>query len=138
MSEDNNIIEQSNVISSVAMTLLSYGFLYNSWMKSADAKIAYDGNAIIAVSDEILPLFGHSRKSLIGHPLEILLPERFREPHKQHIRSYTHHPRHRPMGEGRELFGLHKDGTEFRIFINLTFYFEDEIVLFEATIREIK
>jgi PAS domain S-box-containing protein len=64
-------------------------------------------------------LFGYSRKELIGQPLEILVPERFRDRHPGLVASFVAAPMARSMGAGRELFGLRKNGTEVPIEIGL-------------------
>jgi formate hydrogenlyase transcriptional activator len=64
--------------------------------------------------------FGYTISELLGHPVEILIPERFRQAHPPLRGQFNAHPRMRPMGEGLELFGRRKDGTEFPVDIMLS------------------
>jgi len=65
-------------------------------------------------------LFGYSRDELLGQPVELLLPERFRERHGDHRAHYATHPQTRPMGVGLELFARHRDGREFPVETSLS------------------
>jgi PAS domain S-box-containing protein len=64
-------------------------------------------------------LFGYSREELMGQPLELLVPQRFRDRHPELVADFFTAPRARAMGAGRELFGLRKDGSEVPIEIGL-------------------
>ncbi len=64
--------------------------------------------------------FGYDRAELIGKKVEILVPERFREKHIEYRKSFLLNPTARAMGEGRELYALRKDGTEFPVEIGLS------------------
>ncbi|WP_081686662.1 sensor histidine kinase [Chitinilyticum litopenaei] len=64
-------------------------------------------------------LFGYRPDELLGLPMERLVPERFRQQHGALRQNFLHHPEARPMGVGRDLFGLRKDGSEFPIEIGL-------------------
>jgi PAS domain S-box-containing protein len=64
-------------------------------------------------------VFGYAREELIGHPIEMLVPERFRSHHTDDRRGYFGDARARLMGAGRELFGRRKDGSEVPIEIGL-------------------
>ncbi len=65
-------------------------------------------------------LFGYSRSELIGEPLELLVPQRFREEHAAQVLNYLQAPTQRRMGAGRELFGRRKDGSEMPVEIGLS------------------
>lgn len=64
-------------------------------------------------------LFGYPRADLLGQPVEMLVPLRFRQQHPSLRRSFFGEPKSRPMGAGRDLFGLRRDGSEFPIEIGL-------------------
>lgn len=65
-------------------------------------------------------LFGYSRDELLGQPVEMLIPERFRKPHQGHRRSFFAAAKVRQMGHERDVFALAKDGTEFPVLIHLS------------------
>jgi PAS domain S-box-containing protein len=64
-------------------------------------------------------MFGYGRAELVGQPVEILLPERFRARHVASRQGYFEAPRLRPMGASLELSGRRKDGSEFPVDIML-------------------
>lgn len=63
--------------------------------------------------------FGYTREELIGQPLEVLIPERFRQRHEGHRQGFFADSQPRPMGTGLNLFGQRKDGSEFPIDVSL-------------------
>jgi PAS domain S-box-containing protein len=65
-------------------------------------------------------LFGYSRSELIGEPLELLVPQRFREQVAVQVSTYLEPPTQHRMGAGRELFGRRKNTTEMPIEIELS------------------
>lgn len=64
-------------------------------------------------------IFGYAPAELIGRPVEMLVPSRFREAHPELRESFYRDLRSRPMGAGRDLFGLRRDGSEFPVEIGL-------------------
>ena len=65
-------------------------------------------------------MFGYSRSDLLGKPVEMLVPERYRRNHPGLRAGFFCNPVSRPMGAGRDLFGLRKDGSEFPVEIGLS------------------
>ncbi len=74
---------------------------------------------ITLVNTQAEAVFGYAREELIAHPIEMLVPERFRSHHTGDRHGYFLEARARPMGAGRELFGRRKDGSEVPIEIGL-------------------
>jgi PAS domain S-box-containing protein len=83
-------------------------------------KLMIDGEGrIVLVNAQIETSFGYSRDELLGQPIEMLVPERFRAGHPGYRAGFTSDPTTRPMGAGRDLYGLRKDGSEFPVEIGL-------------------
>jgi PAS domain S-box-containing protein len=74
---------------------------------------------IVLVNGEMERLFGYRRVELIGHSIDILVPENLRPRHVQHRDGFARKPEARPMGAGRDLFGRRKDGSEFPVEVGL-------------------
>jgi len=82
-------------------------------------------------------VFGYSRAELAGQSVEMLVPERFRSHHPELRRTFLADPRPRPMGAGRDLYGLTKDGSEFPIEIGLNPIETDEGTMVLSAIVDI-
>ena len=78
-----------------------------------------DQGAITLVNTKIEEMFGYDRSALLGQPIEILVPVRFRAEHPEYRRRFFQAPEVRPMGEGRDLFGVRSDGSEFPVELGL-------------------
>ena len=75
---------------------------------------------ILLANAEAVRMFGYARDELVGKPIHLLVPERLRDRHPAHVKSFHDTPRLRPMGSGLELFGCRKDGSEFPVEISLS------------------
>jgi PAS domain S-box-containing protein len=102
------------------------------------------GIAVIDVNGRITRLnqraasmFGYEIEQLTGHPLDLLIPERHRQAHEHHRKDYLHSPTPRFMGQGRDLTGLHRDGTEFPIEVGLNLFDDGGTPAVVATINDI-
>jgi PAS domain S-box-containing protein len=98
--------------------------------------VGSDG-AIQLVNGQVERLFGYTRDELLGKPVEVLVPERYRARHPSHRARYFDGPVTRPMGAGLELFGRRKDGSEFPAEISLAPMQTESGVLVTAVIRDV-
>jgi len=87
---------------------------------SPDAILVTDGDGVMrGANPRAEELFGYTSQELIGQPIEMLLPARFRSAHPRHRENYSAHPRTRQMGAALNLFALRKEGSEFPVDIML-------------------
>lgn len=103
-----------------------------------DAMVIVDKSGeIVLVNAQTEKLFGYQRDEILGNKVEMLIPSRYGGHHHKHREKYAEHPNTRAMGEGRELFGLRKDGTEFQVEISLSPIKTNEGLFISSAIRDI-
>lgn len=111
-----------------------WGFLESA----PDAIVIADRKGqIVLVNAQTEKMFGYQRDELIGEPVEILVPERFRKVHAEHRTRYLSEPSTRPMGAALDLVGRCKDGREFPVEISLSPMETEEGLLITSAIRDI-
>lgn len=106
---------------------------------SPDALIVVDEKRrILFANDTARVLFGYSPSSLIGQSLEILLPERLRTRHVEHVGAYLRAPNNREMGARiADLTARRADGSEFPAGIRLAPFELNGRSYIAAAIRDI-
>ncbi len=112
--------------------------LFHGFLEAApDAVVIIDRDGVIVqLNSQTEKLFGYCREELVGRPLEILMPERYRGSHVKKTRAYNADPDPRPMGRGLDLFGLRKDGNEFPIDVSISPLPPEGGLLVASTIRD--
>lgn len=75
---------------------------------------------IVLVNAAARRMFGYEYQEMLGAPVEMLMPERYRDGHRGlRVGFQTNSPVSRPMGSGRDLFAKRKDGSEFPVEIGI-------------------
>lgn len=92
---------------------------------------------IVLVNAEAERAFGYARADLFGQPIEILVPTRLQEKHLGQRAEFFREPRRRRMGEGWDLYGRRKDGSEFPAEISLSPLETEEGLWVSAAIRDL-
>ncbi|MFE9773404.1 PAS domain S-box protein [Streptomyces sp. NPDC005931] len=103
-----------------------------------DAMVIVDDTGTIKlVNAQTEALFEYHREELLGHPVEMLVPHRFRGHHTLHRGGYAANRQVRPMGAGLELHGLRKNGSEFPVEISLSPLETAQGLLVSAAVRDV-
>ncbi|MDE2304134.1 MAG: PAS domain S-box protein [Gammaproteobacteria bacterium] len=103
-----------------------------------DAIVAADeSGAIVYANRQIERLFGYRREEILGQPIEMLLPQRYRGAHPGFRRGYAAAPRVRPMGGGLDLYARRSDGSEFPVEISLSPFPTAQGLLVSSAIRDV-
>ncbi|MDR3392666.1 MAG: PAS domain S-box protein [Sulfuriferula sp.] len=95
-----------------------------------------DGRILLA-NAQTEKYFGYMRDELLQQPVEILVPDHLRAAHPQHRADFHANPHLRPMGEGLDLYGRRKDGSEFPVEISLSPTQTPQGTIVTAIIRDI-
>jgi PAS domain S-box-containing protein len=83
-------------------------------------------------------MFGYSIDELIQKPISILVPERNRDLHADHLQRFMNDPTPRMMGTGLELRALRKDGTEIPVEISLSPHQTPNGLVIVTAIRDVE
>lgn len=66
--------------------------------------------------------FGYEASEMIGEPIEILIPAKYRQSHVGLRQGFLNAPQDRVMGHGRDLHGTKKSGESFPVEVSLSYY----------------
>lgn len=103
-----------------------------------DAMVVVNADGeIVLVNVQTERLFGYPRAEMLGRPLEMLLPERFRVRHAGHLGRYAAAPGVRAMGTNLELLGRRRDGSEIPVEISLSPVRTERGLFLSSAIRDI-
>jgi PAS domain S-box-containing protein len=103
-----------------------------------DAMVIVDeAGTIKLVNAQAEAVFGYPRRELLGRPVEMLVPGRFRAGHPAHRTGYAGNQQVRPMGAGLDLYGVRRDGSEFPVEISLSPLATSDGLLVSAAVRDV-
>lgn len=106
---------------------------------ASDAIVSMDeSQRIIIFNKEAESVFGYKADEVMGKPLDILLPERFRSHHGEHVRIFAlENVTRRRLNERMEALGRRKNGEEFPAEIAISKFSRDGKFIFTAILRDI-
>ncbi len=102
-------------------------------------------DAIISVNEEMqvvqwnraaTDLFGFSKELMVGKPIDVLIPEKFKQKHQEGVRRFLDTGEARFVGKTAEYEGLRKDGTTRPIELSLSADKNTGSWIFTSIIRE--
>jgi PAS domain S-box-containing protein len=102
-----------------------------------DAIVAADRDGLITIwNPGAENMFGRRRGEMLGKPLAIIMPVRFRKPHMEGLRGLVRGEVPRVIGKLVELEGLRRDGTEFPLELSLSTSGAGTEMSFFAVVRD--
>jgi len=97
-----------------------------NWFRSI-IETAPDGMLVVDAAGQILlanpkaeEMFGYAAGELVGGDIEQLVPEQSRGSHPEQRKGFMAESRTRLMGEGPQIRGRRKDGSEFELYVTLS------------------
>jgi len=132
-------IERQVTVSKVRMALRESEAKFRSVMESAiDAIISGDAEGMIrSWNSAATALFGFSEDEVIGQPIDLIIPERYKEAHQKGIHRVSSGGPSHVIGKTVELAAVRKDGSEFPVELSLATWFLDEERYYTGIIRDI-
>ncbi|MBS0152234.1 MAG: PAS domain S-box protein [Nitrospira sp.] len=118
---------------------LSQGRLAGILDIAEDAIIVTEHDRLITLFNQgAVKLFGYDPGEVLGKPIDLLFPERFRIDHAGYITVFAHAlDSDRRMTPRREVFGMKKDGSEFPAEASISSLAVGERTTFTVIVRDI-
>ncbi|MGD8379084.1 MAG: PAS domain S-box protein [Gammaproteobacteria bacterium] len=132
-------IERQVTVSKVRMALRESEAKFRSVMESAiDAIISGDAEGNIrSWNSAATALFGFTEEEVIGRPIELIIPERFRQQHREGVHRVSSGGPSHVIGKTVELAAIRKNGTEFPVELSLATWLLDDERYYTGIIRDI-
>ncbi len=132
-------VERQVTVSKVRTALRESEAKFRSVMESAiDAIISSDAEGLIrSWNSAATALFGFTESEVIGHPIDLIIPERYRESHQAGVHRVSSGGPSHVIGKTVELSAIRKDGSEFPVELSLATWFLDDKRYYTGIIRDI-
>jgi PAS domain S-box-containing protein len=132
-------IERQVTVSKVRMALRESEAKFRSVMESAiDAIISGDAEGLIrSWNSAATVLFGFTEEEVIGQPIDLIIPERYKEAHQKGVHRVSSGGESHVIGKTVELAAVRKDGSEFPVELSLATWFLDDERYYTGIIRDI-
>ena len=131
--------ELATKVQSVEHALSESEERFRSLVESAtDAIVLADENGLImSWNQSASRLFGYTKAEVLGKPLTIIMPERYREAHERGFQRVRATGQSRLIGSLIAVDGLRKDGTEFPLELSLATWKSGGRSFYSGIIRDI-
>ena len=132
-------IERQVTVSKVRMALRESEAKFQSVMESAiDAIISADSEGkVLSWNKAAAMMFGHTEAEVLDKPIEIIIPERFRNAHAEGVKRVSSGGASHAIGKTVELAAICKNGDEIPVELSLATWFLDEKRYYTGIIRDI-
>ncbi len=105
---------------------------------ATDAIVLADRNGnIIAWNRAAQSIFGYREEEVLGQPLTMVMPERYRDAHRKGIARVQSGGEARVIGKTVELHGLRKDSSEFPLELSIGTWQTTDGIFYSGIIRDI-
>lgn len=97
-----------------------------------------DAHRVAVFNPAAQKMFGYSEEQMRGKPLDLLIPERFRQVHQRNVAAFSGSGVNARMKDTRmDIIGLRADGTEFPVESTIAQVRIDGRTMFTAILRDI-
>ena len=133
-------VERQITVSKVRMALRESEAKFQSVMESAiDAIISSNaGGKILSWNKAAAAMFGYTEDEVLGKPIEVIIPVRFRKAHAEGMKRVTTGGPSHVIGKTVELAAICKSGEEIPVELSLATWFLEDNRYYTGIIRDIK
>ncbi|MEO9893327.1 PAS domain S-box protein [Aurantibacter sp.] len=136
--ESGNVVELIGTCQDVTQQRMAE-IKFKGLLESApDAMVIVNDKEIIQlVNKQAVKLFGYSSEELIGKKVDLLIPDKYKPEKVKDLDEFFNKAMPRKMNNDKEVYGLHKNGKEIPLQINLSPLKTEDGILVYAAIRDI-
>ncbi|MGH7146494.1 MAG: response regulator [Nitrospiraceae bacterium] len=133
------VTQTAELLKKQSQTLRESEMKFRSVAQSANDAIvsAAQQGAIIAWNKGAEDIFGYQEQDVLGKPLTILMPERYRAQHQEGLDRMRETGQARVIGKTLELAGVRKNGSEFPLELSIATWKTGEGTFYTEIIRDI-